>query len=66
MSRRVSLRCAGWLPPDGTFESEWAAGLEIERDQLRCNMIAHSRDAGHSQTLAAAHRGGVIRTVVRC
>ena len=35
-----------------------AAGLEIERDLLRCNEIAHSTDADHSKTLAdtfAAH-----------
>ncbi len=64
VSTRVSLTCAGWLPQDGTFESEWAAGLEIERDQLRCNMIAHSRVAGHSQTLAAATEVWFIRTVV--
>ena len=65
VSTRVSLTCAGWLPQDGTFESEWAAGLEIERDLLRCNMIAHSRIAGHSQTLAATEVG-FIRTVVGC
>jgi len=29
-----SLICAGWLPQDGTFESEWIAGLEIERKQI--------------------------------
>ena len=57
----VSLKCAGWLPQDGTFESELAAGLEIERDLLRCNGIAHSTDADHSKTLAdtfAAHLDG--------
>jgi hypothetical protein len=26
VSTRVSLICAGWLPQDGTFESEWLAG----------------------------------------
>jgi len=59
--RVVSLKCAGWLPQDGTFESELAAGLEIERDPLRCNGIAHSTDADHSKTLAdtfAAHLDG--------
>ena len=59
--RVVSLIYAGWLPQDGTFESELAAGLEIERDLLRCNVIAHSTDADHSQTLAetfAAHLDG--------
>jgi len=29
-----SLKCAGWLPQDRGFESELAAGLEIERDHL--------------------------------
>jgi hypothetical protein len=58
VSTRVILICADWLPQDGTFESEWAAGLEIERDQLWCNMITHSRVAGHSQTLAAASEVG--------
>jgi hypothetical protein len=56
-----SLIYAGWLPQDGTFESELAAGLEIERDLLRCNVIAHSTDADHSQTLAetfAVHLDG--------
>ena len=63
--RVVSLICAGWVPQDGTFESERAAGLEIERDRLQGNVIAHSPVAGHSQTLAAATQGRhVIRTVV--
>jgi hypothetical protein len=57
--RVVSLICAGWVPQDGTFESEWAAGLEIERGQLQGNVIAYSRDAGHSQTLAAATKGAM-------
>ena len=52
VSTRVSLIFAGWLPQDGTFGSEWIAGLEIECYQLRCNVIAHRTDAGHSQTLA--------------
>jgi len=58
MSTRVSLKCAGWLPQDRGFESELAAGLEIERDHLQDKVIAHRTDAGHSQTLAdtfAAH-----------
>ena len=51
--RRVSsLICAGWLPQDGTFESEWAACLKDERHQLSSNVIAHRSHAGHSQTLA--------------
>jgi hypothetical protein len=66
VSTRVSLKYAGWLPQDGTFESEWTAGLEIERHQLRDNMIAHSRIAGHSQTLATPTEGVLIRTVVGC
>jgi hypothetical protein len=46
--------------------SEWSLtpGLEIERDQLRGNVIAHNRFAGHSQTLAAATAVDVIQTVV--
>jgi hypothetical protein len=52
--RRVSsLIFVGWLPQDGTFESEWAACLKDERYQLSGNMIAHRSHAGHSQTLAA-------------
>jgi hypothetical protein len=47
-----SLICAGWLPQDRTFESELTAGLEVERDPLQDNVIAHRTDAGHSQTLA--------------
>ena len=47
-----SLICAGWLPQDRTFESELTAGLEIERDLLQGNVIAHRTDAGHSETLA--------------
>lgn len=50
VSTRVSLICTGWLPQDGTFESEWFACPEIKRDQLQDNVIAHSRFAGHSQT----------------
>jgi hypothetical protein len=26
-----TLKCAGWVPQDGTFESERIAGLQIER-----------------------------------
>ena len=52
--RVVNLICAGWLPQDGTFESEWCACLDIERDRLHGNVIAHSSVASHSQTLAAA------------
>ena len=51
-----TLICAGWLPQDGTFESELAAGLEIERDPLRCNVITHSTDADHSKTLTGTFR----------
>lgn len=51
MRRVVSLIYAGWLPQDGTFESELAAGLEIERNHLQCKVIAHRTDAGHSKTL---------------
>ena len=54
VSTRVSLKCAGWLLQDGTFESELASGSRVERHQLRHNVIAHSRIAGHSRTLAAA------------
>jgi hypothetical protein len=53
VSTRVSLKCAGWLPQDGTFESELASGSRVERHQLWDNVIAHSRIAGHSRTLAA-------------
>ena len=35
-------------------------GLEVERDQLCCNMIAHRADAGHFQTLAETY-GVVLR-----
>ena len=52
LSTRVSLIFAGWLPQDGTFDSELAAGLEIERNLLGHNMVAHRTGAGHSQTLA--------------
>lgn len=52
-----SLKCAGWLPQDRTFESELAAGLEIERNVLGHNMVAHRTDAGHSQTLADTTAG---------
>lgn len=52
VSTRVSLIYAGWLPQDGTFESEWDRVSSVERDRLWCNMIAHSGDAGHSKTLA--------------
>jgi hypothetical protein len=45
---------AGWLAQDGTFESELTVGSDIERNQLGSSMIAHRRDAGHSQTLAEA------------
>jgi hypothetical protein len=39
--RRVSsLIYAGWLPQDGTFDSERTAGLENERNQLHCSVIA--------------------------
>jgi hypothetical protein len=51
LSTRVSLICAGWLPQDGTFESELAAGSKAERDRLQDNVIAHSPYAGHSKTL---------------
>ena len=53
VSTRVSFKFAGWLPQVETFESERTAGLEIERNQLHCNVIAHKSSAGHSQTLAA-------------
>lgn len=52
VSTRVSLICAGWLPQDGTFDLELAAGLEVERNLLGHNMVAHRTRAGHSQTLA--------------
>ncbi len=52
MSTRVSLKCAGWLPQDGTFESELASGSRVERHPLCDNVIAHSPVAGHSGTLA--------------
>jgi len=53
VSTRVSLKCAGWLPQDGAFESELAGGSRTERHHLWHNVIAHSRIAGHSRTLAA-------------
>ena len=54
--RRVSsLIYAGWLPQDGTFESELAAGSKAECDLLQDNVITHSPYAGHSKTLADAH-----------
>jgi hypothetical protein len=66
LSAGVGLIFPGWLPQDGTSESERASklgnyvtadsgplGLETERNQLHCNMIAHKSSAGHSQTLAA-------------
>jgi hypothetical protein len=53
VSTRVSLKCAGWLPQDGTFESELASGSSVERHPLCDNVIAHSPFAGHSRTLAA-------------
>src|SRR6185295_10891210 len=34
----------------------WAAGLEVERDLLRGNVIAHRTGADHSETLTR-HRG---------
>ena len=43
----------------------WLVGLNAERHQLCCNMIAHSLHAGHSQTIAEANRV-LIRTVVGC
>ena len=52
MSTRVSLIYAGWLPQDGTFDSELAAGLEVERNLLGHNTVAHRTGADHSQTLA--------------
>ncbi len=52
VSTRVSLKCAGWLPQDGTFESELASGSRVERDPLCDNAIAHSPIAGRSRTLA--------------
>ena len=56
-----SLIYAGWLPQDGTFDSELAAGLEVERNLLWHNMVAHRTGAGHSQTLADTWR--FIRTL---
>jgi hypothetical protein len=49
VSTRVSLICAGWLPLDGAFESELTAGLDIERDRLWDNVIAHSDFRGSLQ-----------------
>lgn len=54
--RVVGLIYAGWVPQDGTFESELAAGLEIERNRLQDNTVAHRTGAGHSQTLADIDR----------
>lgn len=34
VSTRVSLICAGWLPQDGTFESEWLAVSNLERNHI--------------------------------
>jgi hypothetical protein len=53
VSTRVSLKCAGWLPQDGTFETELASGSSVERNQLCDSVIAHSPIAGHPRTLAA-------------
>ena len=39
----------------------WAAGLEVERDLLRGNVIAHRTGADHSETLTQ-HRGGLTWT----
>lgn len=63
--RAVSLKCAGWLPQDGTFESELASGSRVERDQLCRSVIAHSFLAGHSRTLAAPS-ALPIWTIVGC
>ena len=49
LSTRVSLICAGWLPAERAFESELTAGLDIERDQLWDNVIAHSDFRGSLQ-----------------
>jgi predicted short-subunit dehydrogenase-like oxidoreductase (DUF2520 family) len=49
---RVSLIYAGWLPQDGDFRIAVDRLSRIERNQLRCNMIAHRSDAGNCQTLA--------------
>jgi hypothetical protein len=61
VSTHVSSMCAGWLPQDGLSDRL----SRIERDQLQGNVIAHGRDAGHSQTLAAAGVD-VLRTIVGC
>ena len=53
LSTRVSLKCAGWLPQDGTFESELAGGSRLERNPLLDRVVAHRFTAGHSRTLAA-------------
>lgn len=63
---RVSLIFAGWIPQDGTFESERIAGLEIERNQLQCNMISHKTSADHSQSSRTAsdqHQPASARTI---
>jgi hypothetical protein len=52
VSTRVSLICAGWLPQDGTSSRSWPAGLAASVVTLWGNVIAHSRGAGHSKTLA--------------
>ena len=39
----------------------WAAGLEVERDLLRGNVIAHRTGADHSETLTR-HRGWLTWT----
>lgn len=34
LSTRVSLICAGWLPQDGTFESEGGRLSRVERNHI--------------------------------
>ena len=65
MSTRVGLKCADWLPQDGTVESELASGSSFECDPLCDNGIAHSCIAGHSRTLAAPS-ALFIWTIVGC
>ena len=40
-----SLKCAGWLPQDVCFESEWSAGLgsSVNRCRAMCLLIVQTR-----------------------
>src|SRR3974377_997435 len=63
VSTRVSLICAGWLPQDGTFESEWLAVSNTERNHLCCRAIAHRSGADPSNTPSRPF-SGLIQSLV--